>query len=51
MGYSNIKRFGGTDRYDTNMLIVNEVNVPQGTPVFIASGENFPDALSISSFS
>ena len=51
MGYSNIKRLGGTDRYDTNMLIVNDVNVPQGTPVFIASGENFPDALSIASFS
>ncbi|MDR3600222.1 MAG: cell wall-binding repeat-containing protein [Desulfosporosinus sp.] len=51
MGYSNIKRLGGTDRYDTNMLLVNEVNVTQGTPVFIASGENFPDALSISSFS
>jgi alpha-tubulin suppressor-like RCC1 family protein/putative cell wall-binding protein len=51
MGYSNIKRLGGTDRYDTNMLIVNDVDVPQGTPVFIASGENFPDALSIASFS
>jgi len=51
MGYSNIKRFSGTDRYDTNMLIVNDVNVTQGTPVFIASGENFPDALSISSIS
>ena len=51
MGYSNIKRLGGTDRYDTNMFIVNDVNVLQGTSVFIASGENFPDALSISSFS
>jgi putative cell wall-binding protein/alpha-tubulin suppressor-like RCC1 family protein len=51
MGYSNIKRLDGADRYDTNMLIVNDVNVPQGTPVFIASGENFPDALSISSYS
>jgi len=51
MGYSNIKRLGGTDRYDTNMLIANDVNVPQGTSVFIASGENFPDALSIASFS
>jgi putative cell wall-binding protein len=51
MGYSNIKRLGGTDRYDTNMLIVNDVDVPQGTTVFIASGENFPDALSIASFS
>jgi len=51
MGYNNIKRFDGTNRYDTNMLIVNNVNVPQGTPIFIASGENFPDALSVSSFS
>jgi putative cell wall-binding protein/alpha-tubulin suppressor-like RCC1 family protein len=51
MMFTNIKRLGGTDRYDTNMLIVNEVNVSQETPVFIASGENFPDALSISSFS
>ena len=51
MGYNNIKRLGGTDRYGTDMLIVNEANVPQGTPVFIASGENFPDALSVSSFS
>ncbi|MDR3599321.1 MAG: cell wall-binding repeat-containing protein [Desulfosporosinus sp.] len=51
MMFTNIKRLDGTDRYDTNILIVNEVNVLQGTPVFIASGENFPDALSISSFS
>jgi alpha-tubulin suppressor-like RCC1 family protein/putative cell wall-binding protein len=51
MGYSNIKRLGGTDRYTTDMLIVNKANVPQGTPIFIASGENFPDALSVSSFS
>ena len=51
MGYKNAKRLGGTDRYDTNMFIVNEVNAPQGTPVFIVSGDNFPDALSISSFS
>jgi len=51
MGYDNIKRLGGINRYDTNMLIVNDGNVPQGTPVFISSGENFPDALSIASFS
>jgi len=51
MMFTNIKRLGGTDRYDTNMLIVNEVNVSQCTPVCIASGENFPDALSIASYS
>ncbi len=49
-GHSNIVRLAGNDRYDTDMEVVNEVNVPQGTPVFIASGENFPDALSVSSF-
>ena len=44
-----IKRLGGADRYDTNELIVNEVNT-SGETVFIADGEDFPDALSISSF-
>ncbi|HWQ73035.1 MAG TPA: cell wall-binding repeat-containing protein [Desulfitobacteriaceae bacterium] len=47
-GYG-VKRLGGFDRYDTNLLIVNELNSTSET-VFIASGENFPDALSVSSF-
>lgn len=47
-GYQ-INRFDGADRYDTNRLIVNELNTTGGT-VFIASGENFPDVLSVSSF-
>jgi len=47
-GYS-VKRLGGVDRYDTDLLTVNELNTTIET-VFIASGENFPDALSISSF-
>lgn len=47
-GY-NVKRLGGFDRYDTNLLIVNELNSTSKT-VFIASGENFPDVLSVSSF-
>jgi len=50
-GYYNIKRLSGQDRFDTDMEVVNEIKVPEGTPVFIASGEDFPDALSISSFS
>ncbi|HBP64994.1 MAG TPA: cell wall-binding protein [Desulfosporosinus sp.] len=49
-GHNNIVRLAGNDRYDTDMAVVSAVNVPDGTPVFIASGENFPDALSISSF-
>lgn len=38
LGFINTDRIGGYDRYDTDVLIV-----------VIASGENFPDALSISS--
>jgi len=44
-----VNRLGGKDRFDTNALIVNQLNVPQGTPVIIASGTDFPDALGISS--
>ncbi|MCH4198711.1 MAG: cell wall-binding repeat-containing protein [Clostridium tyrobutyricum] len=47
-GYSNIKRLGGTDRFDTNNIIVNQMSVKNGTPVVIVNGFNFPDALSIS---
>lgn len=48
-GYKNIDRIGGTDRYATDLQIAQKLNVAKGTPVVIASGENFPDALSISS--
>lgn len=49
-GLSNIERLSGNDRYDVNMAVVNKANVDPGTPVFIASGEGFPDALSVSGF-
>lgn len=49
-GWNNVKRLGGYDRYDTDMLVVKEANVSPKTPVFVASGENFPDALSVASF-
>lgn len=49
-GHVNIERLSGYDRYDTNMSVVDKSNVELGTPVLVASGENFPDALSISSF-
>lgn len=45
----NVKRLGGIDRYETAMKIVEELDVKEGTPIVIASGENYPDALSISS--
>lgn len=47
-GY-NVKRLGGTTRYDTCEQINDQLGVAEGTPVFLASGEDFPDALSASS--
>jgi putative cell wall-binding protein len=44
-----VNRIGGATRYDTSEQINDKLNAAQGTPVIIASGENFPDALSISS--
>ena len=51
LGYDpqHIDRIGGDDLYDTNLLIAHKLAVVKNTPVVIASGENFPDALSISS--
>lgn len=46
---NSIDRVGGIDRYDTDNLIAQKLAVDKNTPVVIASGENFPDALSISS--
>ncbi|WPC44509.1 alpha/beta fold hydrolase [Clostridium sp. JS66] len=48
-GFNRIIRLGGNDRYETNIKIVNQSNVKEGTPIVIANGDNFPDALSISS--
>lgn len=48
MGYSNINRIAGTTKDETLKLITDEVGIPQGTPVLIASQDNFPDALSAS---
>ncbi|AHF07979.1 cell wall-binding repeat-containing protein [Desulfitobacterium metallireducens] len=51
MGYSEnqIKRLSGDTRYGTNQAINGEISAAKGTPVVIASGEGFADALSISS--
>jgi putative cell wall-binding protein len=48
MGIST-ERLAGYDRYETCMVIAEKVDASKGTPVFIASGENFPDALSVAS--
>jgi len=48
-GFTNITRLGGTDRYETASKIADALKVKAGTPVVLAYGENYPDALSISS--
>ncbi|MDR3540608.1 MAG: cell wall-binding repeat-containing protein [Desulfosporosinus sp.] len=47
-GY-HVTRMGGKDRFDTDSLIVNNLAVSHGTPVIIASGNDFPDALGVAS--
>ncbi|KUO66624.1 MAG: hypothetical protein APF84_04090 [Gracilibacter sp. BRH_c7a] len=41
---SEIIRFSGKDRYETSLLIAKEF-APNPPKVFVASGQNFPDAL------
>lgn len=49
LGFIHIDRIGGYDLYDTDLLIAQKIAAAKNTPVVIASGQNFPDALSISS--
>ncbi|RMC94979.1 cell wall-binding protein [Clostridium autoethanogenum] len=48
-GFNKIIRLGGKDRYETNVKAVSKADVKEGTPVIVANGDNFPDALSIAS--
>lgn len=50
IGFTNVHRLGGGNRYDTDLLIAKEIAPAKSTTVVLASGENYPDALSISSF-
>lgn len=45
----NIKRLAGKDRFDTNSLIIDQMDVEKGTPVIIANAYNYPDALGAAS--
>ncbi len=47
LGFNNIKRLGGANRYDTNISIINELNVPKGTDIVIANSNSYADSLSI----
>jgi hypothetical protein len=50
LGITNVTRIGGDDRYETAVKVTQAIDVlrPAGTPqqVFLASGTDFPDALS-----
>ncbi|MBV7274500.1 cell wall-binding repeat-containing protein [Clostridium sp. PL3] len=49
IGFQNITRLGGADRFETTAKIADTLGAAEGTPIVIVSGENYPDALSISS--
>ncbi|MBC2727049.1 cell wall-binding repeat-containing protein [Desulfosporosinus sp.] len=49
IGCANITRISGENKIETDHLIAKELSVQIGTPVVIATSENFPDSLSISS--
>lgn len=48
-GFNHITRIAGETRYDTAAKIAEHVNVNTGTAVVLVSGENYPDALAVSS--
>lgn len=45
LGVTNITRYGGPTRYETAARIATAVGPSQARTAFIATGENFPDAL------
>ncbi|PRR77322.1 N-acetylmuramoyl-L-alanine amidase LytC precursor [Clostridium liquoris] len=50
----SIERFGGNDRYATSIEIAKNLGIDYSVPnkdLYITSGENFPDALSIAAVS
>lgn len=51
IGFKNIERIGGLDRYDTNSQIVEKAEIKEGTPVILTSSKSFADALSMSTIS
>jgi len=50
LGFKNVIRIAGIDRYDTSYKIACSLNDINESTVVISSGEQYPDALSISSF-
>ncbi len=44
----NVKRLGGSDRYETNLLILKEAGVTPGEDILACTGRSFADTLSAS---
>ena len=44
----NVKRLGGNDRYETNLLILKEAGVTPGEDILACTGRSFADTLSAS---
>lgn len=44
----NVKRLGGANRFETNLLILEEAGVPAGSEVLVCTSTNFADSLSAS---
>ena len=41
-------RLGGADRYETNLKVLKELNLKGQSEIMVASGQDYPDALSAS---
>lgn len=50
LGFKKIVRIAGMDRYDTSYKIACSLRAKNASTVVISSGEQYPDALSVSSF-
>lgn len=48
-GYEVI-RLAGSNRYQTNLKVIDELKVTEGSDIYIASGRGFADALSVSGY-
>ena len=46
-GY-NVKRLAGKDRFDTNLMILKEAGVKDGSEILVCTATNFADSLSAS---
>lgn len=46
---NSVIRLGGKDRYETNEKILEQINITEKTPLYVTSGLDFADAVTVSS--